>query len=106
MINSEKIDEVVKRIVAKFNPDKIILFGSNVTGNINNDSDLDLLIIQDSDIPVHQRGFDIRMSLLGTKIPLDILIYTNSEFREEMKKNMSFINSILKNSKLLYERTN
>lgn len=106
MINSEKIDEVISRIVSKFNPDKIILFGSNVTGNINNDSDLDLLIIQESDVPVHQRGFDIRMSLLGTKIPLDILIYTNSEFSNEIKNNLSFISSILKNSKILYERTN
>ena len=106
MINKEKIDEVVNRIVSKFNPEKIILFGSNAVGNINNDSDLDLLIIQDSEIPVHQRGFDIRMSLLGTNIPLDILIFTNSEIIEEKKNNMSFISSILINSKILYERTN
>lgn len=106
MINKEKIDEVVNRIVSKFNPEKIILFGSNVVGNINKDSDLDLLIIQDSEIPVNQRGFDIRMSLLGTKIPLDILIYTKSEFNEEKNNNMSFISSILINSKILYERTN
>lgn len=106
MTSIEKIEEVVHRIVSKFNPEKIILFGSNVTGKINKDSDLDLIIIQDSDIPVHQRGFDIRMSLLGTKIPLDILIYTNEEFNQEKANQFSFINSILKNSKLLYERTN
>ena len=106
MINKEKIDEVVNRIVSKFNPEKIILFGSNAVDNINNDSDLDLLIIKDSEIPINQRGFDIRMSLLGTKIPIDILIYTNSEIIEEKKNSMSFISSILINSKILYERTN
>jgi predicted nucleotidyltransferase len=104
MIDSNKIKEVVSRIATKFNPEKIILFGSHANGTPNNDSDLDLLIVQETDLPMHQRGFDIRMSLRSTMIPMDILIYTKDEFNSEKDNNFSFLNSAMKNSKVLYER--
>ena len=65
---------------------------------------MDLLIIQDTDQPIQTRGFDIRMSLIGTMIPFDILIYTNSEFEKEKDNSFSFLNSAMRNSKVLYER--
>ncbi len=104
MIDSNKINEIVNIIATKFNPDKIILFGSYASDSQNEDSDLDLLIIQDTDQPIQTRGFNIRMSLIGTMIPFDILIYTNSEFEKERDNSFSFLNSAMKNSKVLYER--
>ena len=104
MIDSHKIDEVINRIATRFNPDKIILFGSYANGTQNDNSDLDLLIVQDSDLPMQKRGFDIRMSLIGTMIPMDILFYTKSEFEEEKSKNSSFLSSAIKNSRIMYER--
>lgn len=106
MIDSDKINEIISRIATRFNPDKIILFGSYANGTQKEDSDIDLLIIQDSDLPPQKRGFDIRMSLIGSMIPFDILIYTNSEFENEKENIYSFINSAIKNSKVLYERVN
>ena len=104
MIDNYQINEVIAKIVTRFNPDKIIIFGSCASGVQNNDSDLDILIVQNSDLPMHQRGFDIRMSLRGTLIPMDILIYTKTEFEQEKNKNFSFLNSAMKNSKIMYER--
>jgi predicted nucleotidyltransferase len=104
MIDSDKINEVVDRIATKFNPDKIILFGSHATGAPTNDSDLDLLIVQDTDQPMHKRGFDIRMSLRGIMVPMDILVFTNLEFNQEKNRKFSFLSSAIKNSKVLYER--
>lgn len=106
MIDSNKINEIALRIATKFNPHRIILFGSYANGSQDEDSDIDLLIIQDTDLPIHQRGYDIRMSLIGSKMPFDILVYTKSEFEQEKEKNSSFLNSAMKNSKLLYERQN
>jgi len=65
MIETVKIHDIVNRIVAKFNPDKIILFGSYAAGTPNDDSDLDLLIIQDTDLPPHRRSFEIQKLLIG-----------------------------------------
>ena len=104
MIDSNKISEIASRIATKFNPEKIILFGSYASGTPKEDSDIDLLIIQDTDLPPQKRGFDIRMSLIGTMIPFDILIYTKHEFEQEKINTFSFLNSAIKNSKILYER--
>ncbi len=104
MIDSNKINEVVTRIANRFNPERIILFGSYATGKPNKDSDLDLLIIQETELPMHKRGLDIRLSLIGTMIPIDVLVYTKTEFEEEKKKRYSFLSSAIKNSKVLYER--
>jgi len=104
MIETSKINEVVYRIANNFNPEMIILFGSYAQGNPNKDSDLDLLIIQNTNLPRHKRGLDIRLSLIGTKIPIDILVYTKEEFENEKNEKSSFLNSAIKTSKILYER--
>lgn len=104
MIDNYQINEVIAKIATRFNPDKIIIFGSYANGLQNVDSDLDILIVQDSDLPMHKRGFDIRMSLIDTMIPMDILIYTKSEFEQEKNRSFSFLNSAMKNSKIMYER--
>jgi len=104
MIETAKINDIVSRIATNFNPDKIILFGSYANGNPDNDSDLDLLIIKDTDLPRHRRSFDIQKLLIGSMIPMDILVYTNQEFEQEKNEKYSFLNSAIKSSKILYER--
>lgn len=105
MIETKKIDDIVNRIATNFNPDKIILFGSYASGTPNNDSDLDLLIIKDNDLPPHRRSFDIQKLLKGSMVPMDILVYTNKEFEQEQKERYSFLSNAIKTSKILYERT-
>lgn len=104
MIKTTKINEIVIRIATNFDPDKIILFGSYATGIPNDDSDLDLLIIQDTDLPRHKRSFDIQKSLIGSMVPMDIVVFTNKEFEQERNEKYSFLNSAIKNSKVVYER--
>jgi len=104
MIETNKINDIINRIAKKFNPDKIILFGSYAMGNATNSSDLDLLVIQDTDLPYHKRSFDIHKALIGSMIPMDILVYTQDEFDKERKEQSSFINSAIKTSKVVYER--
>lgn len=54
MIGKEKINEIVNRIAQKFNPDKIILFGSYAMGNYNADSDLDFIIVKNSNLQINE----------------------------------------------------
>jgi len=104
MIDSAKINDIITKIALNFNPDKIILFGSYASGTPDNSSDLDLLIIKDTDLPRHRRSNDIYKSLIGLMIPVDILVYTNNEFEQEKEQKYSFISSAIKTSKLVYER--
>jgi predicted nucleotidyltransferase len=104
MIEENKINDIILRIAARFNPDKIILFGSYAEGNPNNDSDIDLLIIRDTDLPRHKRSLEIQKYLIGSMIPLDILVYTNNEFEKGKSDEFSFLSSAIKSSRILYER--
>ena len=104
MIETTKISDIVSRIAIQFDPDRIILFGSYALGNANNDSDIDLLVIKNTNLPRHRRSFDIQKSLIGSMIPMDILVYTQKEFELESQEKYSFLSTALKTSKILYER--
>ena len=104
MIEESKIKEIVNKIAIGFSPDKIILFGSYATGQANEDSDLDLLIIKDTDLPMHKRNIEIRKALIGLKVPMDILVYTNVEFENEKKQKYSFLSQLIDQTQTLYER--
>ena len=106
MIESARINEIVNRIASSFNPDKIILFGSYATGNPNEDSDLDFILIKETDLPKQRRGLDVRKLFYRVPIPMDFKIYTSKEFNDEIENKFSFLNSALIGSKVLYERKN
>ncbi|MDH5721693.1 MAG: nucleotidyltransferase domain-containing protein [Spirochaetia bacterium] len=102
MITKDKINQIVKIIIEKYMPDKIILFGSYAKGAPQKDSDLDLLVIKDVDLPRHKRAVEIRKYLRGISTPLDILVYTNSEIKKWKDLKTSFISNALEEGKPLY----
>jgi len=104
MISQEKIEEVVQRIKINVNPDKIILFGSYATGNPTEDSDIDLLIIKDMELPRYKRVKEVKKYLRRIKVPIDVLVYTSKEFDEWKDIETSFISQINKKGTVLYER--
>ena len=106
MIENYQIQNVVNKISNNFDPDKILIFGSFATGNANQNSDLDLIIIKNSDLPRHKRSIEIQKSLIGSMIPIDILVYTNQEFEEEKLQKNTFINLLNNSYKIVYERSN
>jgi uncharacterized protein len=104
MIDNNKISELVSKIANGYNPDKIILFGSYATGTANEDSDVDLLIIKDSNLTRPERTFQVRKMLYGMMIPLDILVYTPHEIQESQKSKLNFLHEVLTTGKTVYER--
>jgi predicted nucleotidyltransferase len=56
------IDEVVRRIVECVRPQKIILFGSYAYGRPHADSDLDILVVMESELPRYKRAVPIYYS--------------------------------------------
>jgi uncharacterized protein len=104
MIETRQINDIVDRIALNYNPDKIILFGSYAQGNYSENSDLDFILIKDTDTPKQKRGIEVRRLFYGLPIPMDFKIYTSSEFNKELANQYSFLNSAIKGSKILYER--
>jgi len=104
MITQKQLEEIVKRIIDNYNPEKIILFGSYAYGQPTEDSDLDLLVIKNSDLPRYKRAREIRKHLWGiTDVPKDIIVYTQEEIDGWKEVEEAFITSVVKKGKILYE---
>lgn len=88
MIGIDKINEIVNKIAGFYDPDKIILFGSYAYGIPTENSDLDLLIIKDSVEPRPDRTMQILKMLYGSMIPMDLIVYTNNEIKESLRKSI------------------
>jgi predicted nucleotidyltransferase len=104
VIEKDKISEIVKKIASGYNPDKIILFGSYAAGNPNDDSDLDLFVIKDTDLARPQRAVQVRKMLYGLMIPIDLIVFTPKEIEESKNNKFSFVYEVLNTGKTLYER--
>jgi predicted nucleotidyltransferase len=104
LIPEEKINEVVERIVSNVNPEKIILFGSFAQGNPDDDSDLDILVVKEMDIPRYKRAREIRKYLRGVKVPIDLLVYSQDEIDEWKNNKHAFINKALEDGRVLYRQ--
>lgn len=98
-----KIEEVVKKIVQEFEPEKIILFGSYAWGTPTNESDVDLLIIKEGNERRIEREQALRGKLFPSGIPLDVLIYTPDEVKKRLELGDFFIEDIVKKGKVVYD---
>ena len=101
-IPQKAIDQVVKQIVEKFKPQKIILFGSYARGNPRPESDVDLLVVMDTPLKESQISLDIYRHL-NVMFGLDLVVYTPKRLQERVGMNDWFVIDILKEGKVLYE---
>jgi predicted nucleotidyltransferase len=74
-----QLDEVVARLVAAFRPQRVVLFGSWATGKATAESDLDLLVVAESDEPIHVRMARAQRALRGLTVPADVFVHTPAE---------------------------
>lgn len=103
MITQEQINEITERIVRSFKPQKIILFGSYANGKPTDESDLDLLVIKDSNSPSRLQNRKIRRILSDLRIPIDIIVKTPEEFRTYRDIIGTIIYPANKFGKVIYE---
>ena len=75
-----QIAEMVRRIVHRFHPQKIILFGSQARGKAGPDSDVDLLIVMPVRGSLREKAVKIGASLHDISIPKDIVVTTPDQF--------------------------
>lgn len=102
VITQDQINDIVNIIVKNINPEKVILFGSYAYGEPKEDSDLDLLIIKDTDDDKYRRTREIRKFLRGTKIPIDVVVYTKAEIEDWKDTKSAFITQVIQNGRILY----
>src|SRR3989442_15805701 len=81
-IDKNVLDEIVRRLIAAVDPDRIILFGSHARGDARPDSDVDLLIVKDTDEPSYRRAIPAYRVLSGLGVAKDIIWRTPAEMED------------------------
>jgi predicted nucleotidyltransferase len=74
------ITEMVRRIVERFDPERIILFGSHATGSAGPDSDIDLLVVMLIEGSKRARQLEVRLALHDLPVPKDVIVTSPDDF--------------------------
>lgn len=84
------------------NVEKVILFGSLARGDVTSTSDIDLIVVMDTDSPFLQRLHEVYSAVLPQR-SVDILVYTPQEF-QSMREENPFVRKALDEGSVLYAK--
>lgn len=97
-----RIEDLTLQLVAKYAPDKVILFGSAARDDDDEINDVDLLIVKD-DVPVFGAERIRQLyRLMDTDLPVDYLVYRPSEVAERLSLGDPFVTGVFNEGKVLY----
>jgi predicted nucleotidyltransferase len=98
----QEIKSIATQIIDKYQPEKIILFGSAARGDYGPDSDADFLVIK-KETPFYGAERTRKLSrIIKRSIPVDFLVYRPEEFQKRVEMGDPFLKAILKEGKVLY----
>lgn len=104
----QKVNALVSLLATQYQPEKVILFGSAASGNLRQDSDVDLVVIKRTDRRFYDRIGDVLHVLWsGPKTPaigVDVLVYTPEEFKAMSQHNYFIRDEVVRKGQVLYEQ--
>ena len=103
-VTPELLADVVQRILDVGSPRRIVLFRSRARGDARRNSDLDLLIIEDSELPRYRRPPRHLRALVGVFPAKDRVVWTPAKVNAWRDVPNAFITAALREGRTLYER--
>lgn len=98
------VQEIVESL-KRYRPDKIILFGSAAAGTWKQGSDVDLLVIKNTDESYWKRQIHATLLYKGWT-PTDIIVVTPQEWSQAIQEQRFFVTEeIIKKGKIVYEKS-
>ncbi len=98
------LEAVIQRLINGYDPERIILFGSHATGEARTESDIDLLIVKETDERPIDRRIEVERLLSDRRVPLDLLVYTPRELLDLFAAGSPFIEEVVESGRVLYMR--
>lgn len=96
------IRQFAQQVAERFQPEKIILFGSHAYGEPHADSDVDILVVMPTRNELDQAA---RISLtIDPPFPLDIDVRTPKTMTWRLEEGDSFLREVVERGKVLYEK--
>ncbi len=103
-VTDDLLKEITRKIVDRFHPEKIILFGSHAWGDPQPDSDLDLFVVMESDLSRARRAARIALECRPRLLAMDIVVRTPDEVGKRLEMRDPFIKRIFEDGRILYAR--
>lgn len=101
---AQALEEIVRRIVAVADPERIVLFGSAARGEMGPHSDLDLLVVKNGDYHKGRLTEEIYMHLFGVGRAVDVVVVTPEDTERYRNTHALVIKPALQEGKVVYER--
>jgi predicted nucleotidyltransferase len=98
------IDRMVRRIVKRFHPERVILFGSHARGEAGPDSDVDLLVVMPVEGSKREKAVEIGVALHDIRLPKDIIVTTPEDFAWRKEVVGTIERPAVREGKVLYAR--
>lgn len=104
MMTAEILSTMVDRIVGRFHPASIMLFGSQARGDTNESSDVDLLVVMNEVQDKRRAAIAIRRLLVDIPISKDIVVTTPDEIDRRRSVVGNVIHEAFREGRVLYEQ--
>ncbi|MBP7964774.1 MAG: nucleotidyltransferase domain-containing protein [Caldilineaceae bacterium] len=103
-VTTQILDEIVRRIVAALDPERIILFGSYAGGVPHADSDVDLFVVMETELPPARRELEVCRLLRPRPFPVDIIVKTPAEYQRIIVDTADFFRDSILRGRILFAR--
>ena len=105
MVAEHVLHEAARRLVERFKPTRIILFGSQARGTADDHSDVDLLVI--CAVSGKKRDLMVAMdrALRGLGIARDIVVLTPEEFARDQRIPGTLARPAAREGRVLYAKS-
>jgi predicted nucleotidyltransferase len=104
MIHESQIQQVAVQLGDAAQASQVILFGSYARGEATDRSDVDLMVVAETDLPRHKRAVGLYKQFRPYPFGMDIVVYTPQEVQEGKRSALTFVSTVLREGKTLYER--
>lgn len=98
------LQQMIDRVVTEFHPQRVVLFGSQATGEADAQSDVDLLVVSDLPGTNRDQAMAIRRSLGLFPVPCDVFVRTPQEFQRQRGVVNNIVYFADRYGKVVYER--
>lgn len=103
MVQASQILEFVDGIVAKFKPQRVILFGSYAYGQPTEDSDVDLLVVKEFRGSNYELMLDIRGEV-PARFGFDLLVHRPGDIVRRIRDGDFFLDEVMSKGLVIYDR--
>jgi uncharacterized protein len=103
VMDSKQLEDIAATIVRKFQPVRVVLFGSHARGDADEDSDLDLFVEMETDLRPPERAIQVSAAFGLRTWPMDVVVYTPAEVQRLRSIRGTLVSIVEEEGKVLYE---